>query len=584
MKYIVVSGGVVSGLGKGITISSLGRLLKSCGLSVTSIKIDPYLNVDAGTMSPFEHGEVFTLHDGGEADLDLGNYERFLGVRLSKDHNITTGKVYREVIARERRGDYLGKTVQVVPHITNEIQDWIERVAQIPVQEADGEEGKIADVCLIEVGGTVGDIESMVFLEALRQFQFKVGEENFMLMFVSLVPVLGSVGEQKTKPTQHGVKELMSLGLFPKVIFCRSSQPLESSTCNKISSFCHVPPQCVLSVHDVENIYHVPLLLMEQNLHGIILEHLKLQAPVLPPDIKAWRNFAESIDKFTKVTKICLIGKYSTFQDSYLSVIKALKHASVAVERDLDLQWVEASDLIKPDKNDPSQPPLEESETWITREAKHKEAWSMLEGCDGVIVPGGFGVRGVEGKIAAAKYCRETKKPYLGVCLGFQVMVMEYARAFCSMPDANSTEFDEDCANPVIIFMPEIDKDNLGGTMRLGARDTIIKDMADGSKSISYHLYGRKDVISERHRHRYEVNPSKVSSIEGKGLQFVGKDDQGERMEIAELPRSEHPFYVAAQYHPEFQSRPLKPSPPFHGLLLAASGQLEEFIKKSENM
>ena len=322
---------------------------------------------------------------------------------------------------------------------------------------------------------------------------------------------------------------------------------------------------------------------MEQNLHGIILEHLKLQAPVLPPDIQAWRNFAENIDQFTKVTKICLIGKYSTFQDSYLSVIKALKHASVAVERDLDLQWVEASDLIVPNKNDLSQPPLEESETWATRELKHKEAWDMLKGCDGVIVPGGFGVRGVEGKIAAANYCRENKKPYLGVCLGFQVMVMEYARTFCDMPKANSTEFDEKCANPVVIFMPEIDKDNLGGTMRLGARDTLLGDLEGGGKSISYHLYGKKDAVSERHRHRYEVNPEKVDSIQSKGLHFVGKDDTSTRMEIAELKREVHPFYVGCQYHPEFQSRPLRPSPPFHGLLLAASGQLDAFLEKPEN-
>ncbi|GMI14416.1 hypothetical protein TrLO_g2428 [Triparma laevis f. longispina] len=578
MKYIVVSGGVVSGLGKGITISSIGRLLLSSGLTVTSIKIDPYLNVDAGTMSPFEHGEVFTLHDGGEADLDLGNYERFLGVRLGKDNNITTGKVYRKVIARERRGDYLGKTVQVVPHITNEIQEWIERVAHEPVQEEG--ESKVADVCLIELGGTVGDIESMVFLEALRQFQFRVGDENFMLMFVSLVPVLGSVGEQKTKPTQHGVKELRSLGLSPKVIFCRCSTPVEPSTCAKISSFCHVPADHCISVHDVDNIYHVPLLLMEQNLHNMIATALKIDLPINPPNIADWRKFAVSIDQFTVTCKIALIGKYSTFQDSYLSVIKALKHASVAVERDLDLMWVEASDLIVPDENDPTQPPLEEGETWEHRKAKHKEAWDMLKSADGVIVPGGFGVRGVEGKIAAAEYCRKEKKPYLGVCLGFQVMVMEYARNVLGMSGANSTEFDENCENPVVVFMPEIDKDNLGGTMRLGARDTLITPHANGELSTSFHLYGKKEVVSERHRHRYEVNPEKIDEISKAGLSFVGKDETSTRMEIAELPRSVHPFYVGCQYHPEFQSRPLKASPPFHGLLMAAAGQLNEFLEK----
>ncbi|GMI22981.1 hypothetical protein TeGR_g10077 [Tetraparma gracilis] len=562
----------------GVTISSLGRLLLASGLTVTSIKIDPYLNVDAGTMSPFEHGEVFTLHDGGEADLDLGNYERFLGVRLSKDHNITTGKVYRSVISRERRGDYLGKTVQVIPHVSNEIMDTIERVAQIPVCETEGQEQQIADVCLIELGGTVGDIESMVFLEALRQFQFKVGPENFMLMFVSLVPVLS--GEQKTKPTQHGVKTLMSLGLFPKVIFCRCPQELEASTCNKISSFCHVPANHVISVHDVNNIYHVPLLLMEQRLHELIATHLQIWLPISPPQIGAWRQFAENIDNFKEKVNICLVGKYSTFQDSYLSVIKALKHASVAVGKDLNLVWVEASDLVTPDPKN-IVPPLEDGETIQDRVIKHGEAWKMMKECEGVIVPGGFGVRGVEGKIVAARFCRETKKPYLGVCLGFQVAVIEYARTFLSADyaETNSTEFDEANKNPAVIFMPEIDKDNLGGTMRLGARDTLLTPHADGKDSICHALYGKKDAVSERHRHRYEVNPDIVPKIEGVGgLKFVGKDETNTRMEICELPRDQHPFYVGCQYHPEFQSRPLKPSPPFHGLLLAASGQLDAFL------
>lgn len=317
MKYIAVTGGVVSGLGKGVTISSIGRILKGCGLRVTSIKIDPYLNVDAGTMSPFEHGEVFVLKDGGESDLDLGNYERFLSIELTSDHNITTGKIYREVIARERRGDYLGKTVQIIPHISNEIQDWIERVAKIPV---DGS-GLEPDVCLIEVGGTVGDIESMVFLEALRQFQFRVGVDNFCLMFVSLVPVLGSVGEQKTKPTQHGVKELRSLGLSPKVILCRSKEKLEAGVCEKISGFCHVPQDCVLSVNDVNNIYHVPLLLIEQNLHNIVQRELKLNYPTDPPNMADWKNLAFSVDGFKEQVKIVIVGKYTGLQDSLEAAI-----------------------------------------------------------------------------------------------------------------------------------------------------------------------------------------------------------------------------------------------------------------------
>lgn len=553
----------MSGLGKGITISSLGRMLIASGLKVTSIKIDPYLNVDAGTMSPFEHGEVFVLGDGGEADLDLGNYERFLHINLTKDHNITTGKVYRKVISQERRGDYLGKTVQVVPHVSDEIQDWIERVAKIPVDGTNTE----ADVCLIEVGGTVGDIESMVFLEALRQFQFRVGDENFMLMFVSLVPVLGTVGEQKTKPTQHGVKELRSLGLVPKVIFCRSSECLQESTKNKISSFCHVPSEHVLSVHDVDNIYHVPLILIEQNLHTIIANELKINLPVSPPNITEWKNFATSIDKFTKTVKIALIGKYSSFQDSYLSVIKALKHSSVAVGHDLDLLWVEASNLVEPTNDE--------------ERAKYDEDWAKLKSADGVICPGGFGIRGVEGKIIAAEYCRTNKKPILGVCLGFQCMVINHARQLLGWKNAHSTEFVEDAEHKVIIFMPEIDKDTMGGTMRLGARDTLITDMKDGSKSISYGLYGKKDAVSERHRHRYEVNPDIVAGIEKAGLQFVGKDETSTRMEICELPRSEHPYYVGCQYHPEFQSRPLLPSPPFLGLLLASVGGLGGWLESS---
>mmetsp|Transcript_18199 Transcript_18199/g.23579 ORF Transcript_18199/g.23579 Transcript_18199/m.23579 type:complete len:614 (+) Transcript_18199:47-1888(+) len=612
MKYVIVSGGVVSGLGKGITISSLGRLLQGCGLRVTAIKIDPYLNVDAGTMSPFEHGEVFVLKDGGEGDLDLGNYERFLNIQLTQDHNITTGKVYREVIARERRGDYLGKTVQVVPHITNEIQDWIERVAQVPV---DGS-GLVADVCLIEVGGTVGDIESMVFLEALRQFQFRAGNDNILTSFVSLVPVLGVVGEQKTKPTQHGVKELRSLGLSPSVIFCRSSEPLKKATKQKISGFCHVPVDNVLSVHDVNNIYHVPLLLMKQGLHLIIMKQLGLKVvedkslvdnssnnindlvKVHMPDLGTWSEMAHKVDNFDEKVTIALIGKYNGLSDSYLSVLKALKHSSIYCERDLDVVWVDATML---EEND-------------------NQAWSDLKRADGVIVPGGFGNRGFEGKMIAANYCRKNKVPYLGVCLGFQAMVIEFCRNATSddmkplleskqdapqaakeydttkllgWSSANSTEFDKSVSHPVVIFMPEIDKENMGGTMRLGARDTAISKFPDGTKSISETIYTSCpwfDVIkeekvlrvSERHRHRYEVNPEFVEEISSHGLTFVGKDyETGSRMEIAELSRTIHPYYVGCQYHPEFLSRPQRPSPPFLGLLLAACSKLDDFLEKN---
>lgn len=365
----------MSGLGKGVTISSMGRLLQACGLRTTTIKIDPYLNCDAGTMSPFEHGEVFVLEDGGECDLDLGNYERFLSVKLTSEHNVTTGKIYRKVILKERRGDYLGKTVQVVPHITNEIQEWLERVAKIPVDAS----GEPADVCLIEVGGTVGDIESSVFLEALRQFQFRVGVENFCLSFVSLVPVLSE--EQKTKPTQHGVKDLRSLGLSPSIIFCRCTQELLPSTKQKISDFCHVPPSNVLSVHDVNNIYQVPILLQSQGLHEILLNSLKLSPTV--PDLGEWRQMAIELESFDQVVKIALIGKYTGLQDSYLSVIKALKHAAIACRRVLDIVWVEATSLEKVDSDGNDKEGSEE----------YKEAWRKVETADGVIVPGGFGNR-----------------------------------------------------------------------------------------------------------------------------------------------------------------------------------------------
>jgi len=560
---------------QGITISSIGRLLKQSGLRVTSIKIDPYLNTDAGTMSPFEHGEVFVLNDGGEVDLDLGNYERFLSLTLSKHHNITTGKVYNEVILRERRGDYLGKTVQVVPHVTDEIQNWIERVAFLPV---DGSEGP-PDVCLVEVGGTVGDIESSVFLEALRQFQFRVGRENFCLLFVSLVPVLGSVGEQKTKPTQHGVKELRTVGLSPDVIICRSSNRVELSTREKISVFCHCPPSHVLSVHDVSNIYHVPIILAEQNLHGLLRKHLQLEAVMTPePDLARWTELATSVDLFTEEVKIAIVGKYTGLSDSYLSVLKALKHASIAGKRALEICWVEASDL--------------EEETEKGDKEKWLAAWKVIEEVDGIVVPGGFGTRGVEGKILTVEYARKRGKPILGVCLGMQVMVIEHCRNVLGMKGINSEEFAakaEDGGKEgeqqqkqlhAVVFMPEINQAVMGGTMRLGARPTHVS-LRNAKKELTLagQLYKGSEEVWERHRHRYEVNPELVGSLEEAGLHFVGKDETKTRMEIVELDRGVHPFFFGTQYHPEFQSRPLEPSPPFLGLILAASGQLPEYLK-----
>lgn len=551
MKYIVVTGGTVSGLGKGITISSIGVVLKSMGLSVTSIKIDPYLNCDAGTMSPFEHGEVFVLNDGGEADLDLGNYERFLKVQLTKDHNITTGKIYQRVISRERKGDYLGKTVQVVPHISNEIQDWIERVAVIPVDKNGSDQEP--DICLIEVGGTVGDIESMVFLESLRQFQFRVGRENFCLVHVSLVPVLGSVGEQKTKPTQHAVRELRSAGLSPDLIICRSKVELEEVTKAKISMFCHISPNHVMSVHDVSNIYHVPLILSQQGIASMLLSRIHLMNRFKEPELIEWTAMANRADLNLKNVTIALVGKYTELQDAYASVIKALKHAAMKCGHNLIIEWVESAAL---------------------EDQVDRSAWTRIKASSGIICPGGFGDRGVEGKILAAQYARENKVPYLGICLGMQLAVVEYARNVLKLSDAHSEEFNPTSASKVVMFMPEISTTQMGGTMRLGARETLLQ----AGPSLAFSLYGKRSVM-ERHRHRYEVNPAHVPALEAAGLHFVGMDETSQRMEIVELDRSEHPFYFATQYHPEFMSYPNDPSPPFYGLLLAACGQLDAYLE-----
>ncbi|KAF7023026.1 hypothetical protein CFC21_035632 [Triticum aestivum] len=560
MKYVVVTGGVVSGLGKGVTASSIGAVLKACGLRVTTIKIDPYLNTDAGTMSPIEHGEVYVLEDGGEVDLDLGNYERFLDIKLTRDHNITTGKVYQAVIDKERRGDYLGKTVQVVPHITDEIQDWIERVAIKPV---DGKEGP-PDVCVIELGGTIGDIESMPFIEALGQFSYRVGPGNFCLVHVSLVPVLNVVGEQKTKPTQHSVRGLRGLGLAPDILACRSTEPLEEHVTTKLSQFCNVPIPNIVNLHDVTNIWHIPLLLRDQKAHEAILKVLDLQLVGKvhrEPKLSEWTERASKFDKLKTPVKIAMVGKYTGLSDSYLSVLKALLHASVAMERKLVLEWVPSCDL-------------EDSAAKETPEA-HQKAWRLLKGADGVLVPGGFGDRGVEGKILAATYAREKNVPYLGICLGMQVAVIEFARSVMKLDGANSTEFDPATASPCVIFMPEGSKTQMGATMRLGSRRTHF--LANNCKSAK--LYGNATSIDERHRHRYEVNPEMVPLLEKAGLSFVGKDESGRRMEIIELPN--HVFFIGAQFHPEFKSRPGKPSPLFLGLIAAASGQLDLLLKRS---
>ncbi|KAH7429130.1 hypothetical protein KP509_09G032400 [Ceratopteris richardii] len=555
MKYVVVTGGVVSGLGKGVTASSIGVVLKACGLRVTSIKIDPYLNTDAGTMSPFEHGEVFVLDDGGEVDLDLGNYERFLDVTLTRDNNITTGKIYQSVIDKERRGDYLGKTVQVVPHITDEIQDWIERVASVPVDGTN----LSADVCVIELGGVVGDIESSPFVEALRQFQFRVGQDSFCLVHVSLVPVLGATGEQKTKPTQHSVKDLRALGLVPNLLACRSAKPLMQSTKEKLMQFCHVSAEHVLNIYDVSNIWHVPLLLKDQKAHLAILKQLNLSFHVNPA-LEEWTARAELCDSLSVPVKIAMVGKYTGLSDSYLSVIKALVHASLACSKKLCLEWIAATDLEDSTRNE--------------KPAVHAAAWDTLKNVDGILVPGGFGDRGVQGKILAAKFARENKVPYLGICLGMQIAVIEFCRTVLKLEDANSTEFYADTPHPCVIFMPEVSKTHMGGTMRLGSRKTYFTTSdcmtANLYKLQGHHGDGGEFYVEERHRHRYEVNPDMVEKLDAAGLHFFGKDETGKRMEILELLG--HPYFVGVQFHPEFKSRPGKPAPLFLGFIRAASG------------
>lgn len=555
MKYVLVTGGVVSGLGKGVTASSIGVVLKACGLRVTSIKIDPYLNTDAGTMSPFEHGEVFVLDDGGEVDLDLGNYERFLDVTLRRDNNITTGKIYQDVLDRERRGDYLGKTVQVVPHITDAIKEKIQSVAVVAV---DGKEGP-PDVCVIELGGTVGDIESMPFIEALRQLSFTVGKDNFCLIHVSLIPVLGVVGEQKTKPTQHSVRELRALGLTPHLLACRSAQPLLDTTKEKLSQFCHVPAENILNIHDVPNIWHVPLLLRNQNAHHAIMRQLNLLDVAAPPDLQEWTNRAQTFDNLTNSVRIAMVGKYVGLQDSYLSVIKALLHACIACSLKPTIDWIAASDL-------------EDESAKRTPEA-HASAWQTLKNASCVLVPGGFGDRGVGGMILAAKYARENNVPYLGICLGMQISVVEFARSVLGWENANSEEFDAKAPTLVVKFMPEVSRTHMGNTMRLGSRKTLFCT----PHCITSKLYGNSEYVNERHRHRYEVNPNLVGALEEAGLKFVGRDETGERMEILELPG--HPYYVGVQFHPEFKSRPGRPSAPFLGLILAATRQLEGYLK-----
>lgn len=527
MKLIVVTGGVLSGLGKGITASSIGLLLKQCGYKVSAIKIDPYLNCDAGTMNPFQHGEVFVLEDGGEVDLDLGNYERFLDISMTSDHNITTGKVYRSVIEKERKGNYLGNTVQIIPHITNEIKSQILQVA----------ENSKADIIIVELGGTAGDIESMPFLEAIRQLRAVLNPNDMIIVHTTLVPIMGVVGEQKTKPTQHSVKALMGLGIKPDIIVCRSDETLTNSTKEKISLFCDVPKEAVVSAHDVSNVYLVPLLLNDQGIINTIAKYLKLRKK--KPNLRSWRKFVKKlIDRKYKVT-VALVGKYTGLKDSYISHIRALDHAGTELGADVEILWVDSGDL-------------EEG-----RKIK------KMKGVNGIIIPGGFGHRGSEGKIQAAKIARENNIPFLGICFGFQLAVIEFCRNVLNLKGANSSELDNSTEYPVIDLLPEQKKvKNLGGTMRLGAQPVRIdKD------SEAFNLY-KSPSIKERHRHRYEVNPEFIQTIEKAGLKFSGVSKDKRKMEIAEL--KSHPFFMASQFHPEFQSRPTRPAPLYMGLVAAA--------------
>ncbi|KAI9864038.1 MAG: CTP synthase ura7 [Trichoglossum hirsutum] len=506
-------------------------------------------------MAPTEHGEVFVLDDGGEVDLDLGNYERYLNITLTRENNITTGKIYQHVIERERRGDYLGRTVQVVPHLTDAIQDWIERVARIPVDDTNEQ----PDVCIIELGGTVGDIESGPFIEAMRQLRRRAGKDNFLQIHVSLIPVVG--GEQKTKPTQQAIRDVRSAGLSPDL-------PLHSSTTDKIAQFCQVEPDQVVAVHDVSSTYHVPLLLENQGLVGLLRNILKLDALTISPSLwkkgkdvwTEWKNLTVSQDRLFESVSIALVGKYTNLHDSYLSVIKSLEHASMRCGKKLNLIWVDASHL--------------EQQTSQDSPAEFHKAWHEVCTANGILVPGGFGHRGTEGMIAAAKWARQNKTPYLGICLGMQLAVIEFARNVCDIPHASSGEFAENSPDPVIIFMPEIDKTKLGGTMRLGLRPTLFQSGSEWSKL--RRLYGEKEEILERHRHRYEVNPQYIDRLAAGGLEFIGKDDKGERMEILEL--RDHPWYVGVQFHPEYLSRVLHPSKPYLGFVAASAGCLNETV------
>ena len=532
-KYIFVTGGVVSSIGKGIVAASLGRLLKNRGLKVTIQKFDPYINVDPGTMSPYQHGEVFVTDDGAETDLDLGHYERFIDINLNKYSNVTTGKIYSEVLRKERKGEYLGATVQVIPHITNEIKEKIMRAAKMTD----------SDVIITEVGGTVGDIESLPFLEALRQMKADVGADNVMYIHTTLIPYLKAAGEMKTKPTQHSVKELRGLGIQPNILVVRTEQPVSQNVKNKLAQFCDVEPEAVIESPDVDTLYSIPLLLQKQGMDRIVCEHLKLETP--EADMEEWKQLEEKVLNLKKKVRIALVGKYVELPDAYISVVEALKHSGFAFDADIELDWIKAQDLTK------------------------ENVAEYLKDADGILVPGGFGDRGVEGKIEAIRYARENDVPFLGICLGMQMACVEFARNVVGLEDAASAETTPETTNNIIDLMADQENiENLGGTLRLGLYPCKIKK---GTKTAE--AYDGADVVQERHRHRYEFNNKYRQLFEEKGLVFSGVSPDNRLVEIVEL--TEKKFFVGCQFHRELISRPNRPQKLIKGFVGAALSERE---------
>lgn len=532
-KYIFITGGVVSGLGKGITAASLGRLLKSRGLKVTAQKLDPYLNVDPGTMNPVQHGEVFVTDDGAETDLDLGHYERFIDESLSQNSNLTSGRVYWKVISDERKGVYGGQTIQIIPHVTNEIKRYISRNAETG-----------ADVCLVEIGGTIGDIESQPFLEAIRQFAVEYGRENCVFIHVTLVPYLAASDELKSKPTQHSVKEMLALGIQPDIIVCRTEHPLTDDIKNKIALFCNVSKECVIENNNCDILYAVPMMLKEQKMDEVVMKKLGIDAP--NQDLSDWEEMLYALRNPKQTVKIALVGKYVELHDSYISVNEALKHGGISTMSAVDIHWIDSESL----------------------EADSANLDEILGDMDGILVPGGFGSRGIEGKILAANYARTHGIPYLGICLGMQIAIIEFARNVLNMQGANSAEINPETPFPLIDILPEKKNiSDLGGTLRLGQYPCILNE-----KSKSYQLYGEKEIF-ERHRHRYEVNNDYRDSLLQGGMIFAGTSPDNHIVEMIELP--DHPWFVACQFHPEFKSRPNKPHPLFRGFVTAAAERMK---------